>query len=123
MSHKDYNKPTDPYGKLEFAIGNGDDFWCFDYYVHENGDVTLHAVINSGSFIQDAEPPFRVPAAQAVEEAKRLTNEALEWCFTGDEPTEHETEDWNQDPSYFWRVVQAAITGQDHPVVRIQEDK
>ena len=108
MSHKNYNELTDPYGSLEFAIGSGDDFYCFDYYLHDNGDVTLHAVINSetGSFIQDAEPPVRVPAAQAVDEAKRLTSEALDWCYLncGDDFIEHDTEGWNQDPSYFWRA-------------------
>jgi hypothetical protein len=125
MSPKDYNKLTDPYGSLEFAIGSADDFWCFDYYVHENGDVTLHAVINSetGSFIMDAEEPIRVSAAQAVEQAKRLTDAAIDWCYDSDEPIEHDTEGWNQDPSYFWRAVQAAVTGQGRPVVCIEAEQ
>ena len=126
MSHKNYNELTDPYGSLEFAIGSGDDFYCFDYYLHDNGDVTLHAVINSetGSFIQDAEPPVRVPAAQAVDEAKRLTSEALDWCYLncGDDFIEHDTEGWNQDPSYFWRAVEAAVTGKGYPVERIKAE-
>jgi hypothetical protein len=119
-THKTEEKPTDPYGALEFAIGSADDFWCFDYYLHQNGEVTLHAVINSetGSFIMDAEEPIRVPAAQAIEQAKRLTDSAIDWCYV-DEPIEHDTEGWNQDPSYFWRAVQAAVIGNGYPVARI----
>lgn len=123
MSHKNQDSITDPYGSLEFAIGNEDDFWCFDYALHDDGTVTLHAVINSetGSFIQNAEEPIRVPAAQAVEEAKRLTDEAINWiCGEGiDEPIEHDTEGWNQDPTYFQRSVEAAVTRSKDSVPRI----
>ena len=119
MSHSKHDQ-TDPYGSLEFAIGSADDFYCFDYYLHDDDTVTLHAVINSetASFIQDAEEPFRVPFSQAVEEAQRLSDQAIDWCFEGGEVIEHDTEGWNQDPSYFWRSVQAAIKGQG-PVERI----
>lgn len=101
---------TDPYGELEWCIGSADDFWCFDYHKNDDGTVTLHAVINSetGSFIQDAEPPVTVPAAQAVDEAKRLTDAAVEWCF--DNEVTHDKEGWNQSPCYFWRSVHCDLT-------------
>ena len=60
MSRRDVEMLTDPYGSLEYAVGSGDDFWCFDFHVDESRKrVRLHAVINSetGSFIQDAETP------------------------------------------------------------------
>ena len=113
---------TDPYGHLTWAIGSGDDFWCFDFYHNVDGTLTLHAVINSdtGHFIQDAEPPCTVPADQAVAEARRLTESALDWCSANG--VEHDTEDWNQDPSYFWRCIQQAVTGSPEPVPRIGTD-
>lgn len=111
--------PTDPYGHLTWAIGSGDDFWCFDYHPNEDGTVTLHAVINSetAGFIQDAEPPCTVPAHEAVEEAQRLVAAALDWCSAND--VEHDTEGWNQDPSYFWRCIKGAVDGSSAPVERI----
>lgn len=77
---------TDPYGLLHYTIGSVDDFWCFDYYIHDDNTVTLHAVINSetGHFIQDAEPPMRVPAEEAIEEARYLTGQAIDWCVEND---------------------------------------
>lgn len=109
---------TDPYGELEFAIGNADDFWCFDYAIIRGESVTLHAVINSetGSFIQDAEPPITVPLDRAVEEAKRLTAAALDWCAENE--IEHDEAGWNQDATYFWRSVHCAIAG-NGPAIRI----
>jgi hypothetical protein len=103
---------TDPYGKLEYAIGTQDDFWCFDFYLHRDGTVTLHAMINSESvhFIKDAEKPIRVPRSRAVEEAKRLTQAAIEWCQECGDPLTHDLKGWNQSPCYFWRSVHAAIT-------------
>jgi hypothetical protein len=111
---------TDPYGHLTWAIGSSEDFWCFDYHSHEDGTVTLHAVINSdaGHFIADAEPPCTLPADQAVAEARRLTESALDWCSAHD--IEHDTEGWNQDPSYFWRCVESAVNGLPGLVERIE---
>lgn len=103
-------KLTDPYGHLVFCIGSADDFWCFDYHTHDDGTVTLHAVINSetGSFIMDAEPPVRVPASDAVEYARGLVSQALDWC--ADNEVEHDEKGWNQSPCYFWRSVHCAVT-------------
>ena len=110
---------TDPYGHLTWAVGSGDDFWCFDFYHNVDGTLTLHAVINSdtGHFLQDAEPPITVPKDRAVAAAQRLVAAALDWGSAND--IEHDTEGWNQDPSYFWRCVQRAVTGSPEPVPRI----
>lgn len=112
------NKLTDPYGHLEYCIGSADDFWCFDYYRHDDGTVTLHAVINSetGSFIQDARPPVRVPIAEAVAMAQELVEAALAWCV--DNELEHDQKGWNQSPCYFWRVLHADIA-ENGPAIRI----
>lgn len=94
-------RETDPYGKLECVIGSSDDFWCFDYIIHEDNTTTLHSVINSdtGAFIQDAEKPIRIPLDKAVDEAKRLINDALEWCAENN--VKHDKEGWNQKPDKF----------------------
>ncbi len=70
---------TDPYGALEYAVGSGDDFVCFDFHQHENGDFTLHSVVNSetGCSIQDMEHPYRVPEDRAVFEALGLIDQGL----------------------------------------------
>lgn len=97
--------PTDPCGHLVYCIGSADDFWCFDYHEHEDETVTIHAVINSetGSFIQNAEPPIRVPKSEAVAHAKRLTDEAVNWMC--DNEVEHDQSGWNQSVCWFWRSM------------------
>lgn len=115
---------TDPYGELNYCIGSEDDFWCFDFAIDPDPCapggvlVTLHATINSetGSFIQDAEPPITVPRERAVEEAKRLTDAALDWLAEND--VQHDEAGWNQDTTYFWRSVHCALA-QNGPAIRI----
>ena len=111
--------PTDPYSHLTWVIGSGDDFWCFDYCQNDDASVTLHALLNSesGHFIEDAEPPLSVPANQAVAEARRLTESALDWCAANG--VDLDTGGWNQDPSYFWRCVQQAVSGGAETIARI----
>lgn len=110
-----FSHDTDPYGHLTFAIGNEDDFWCFDYARdEERGMVRIHAVINSetGSFIMNAEEPVELPEDEAVEYAKGLVDQALDWCADGgDDPIEHDVEGWNQDATWFWRSMHADLTG------------
>lgn len=112
----EFEHKTDPYGQLLFAIGNGDDFWCFDYAVGTDGEtMRLHAVINSetGSFIQDAEKPVEIPFDEAVAYAQHLVDDAVSWMAGEgiDDPIEHDTEGWNQDPQWFVRCVEATVRG------------
>jgi hypothetical protein len=120
MSRPDYSKPTDPYGKLEFAVGSHRTFWCFDYCHHEDGTITLHAAINDsegfGESLEDAEPPVTVPAAEAPALAKDLVCKALEWLV--EHGIQHDREGWSQDPWYFHRAVHASATGTG-PAIRI----
>jgi hypothetical protein len=110
---------TNPYGALWYAIGNGDDFVCFDYAtLRECGDgqirLALHATVNSdtASFIEGfgyfVETPENAPAV-----ALGMTDQALEWAA---EPAydmwtkkytnvRHSKRGWNQDPYYFYRSV------------------
>lgn len=110
VSIEDGKLQTDPYGELLFAIGNEDDFWCFDY--DGEGDVVrLHAVINSetGSFIMDAKKPVDLPKAEAADYALGLVDAAIVWC--ADNEVEHDEEGWNQDPYYFYRCVKNFADG------------
>jgi len=109
-------KLTNPYGNLHWCIGSEGDFWCFDYHRHRNGTVTLHAVINSetGHFIQDAEPPIRLPNQEAIEYAKKLTEDALDWCAEND--VKHDKDGWNQSPCYFWRSLHCDISKTGHAI-------
>jgi hypothetical protein len=107
-----YKLDTDPYGALTFAVGDGDDFWCFDYdHDREREVVRIHAVINSetGSFIGDAEPPVEIPASEAVAYAESLVSMALDWC--GENEITHDEDGWNQIPEYFVDAVRKSITG------------
>lgn len=97
---------TDPYHHLEFVIGTDDDFICFDYHVDSDSNtVTLHSVVNSetGTFIQDFEPPETVSASLAPAVARDMVSAALDWCCENE--LVHDTEGWNQDPYYFARAV------------------
>jgi hypothetical protein len=109
------NKPTDPYGHLEFAIGTDDDFHCFDYAELPNGQVKLHAVINSetGSFIQDGSVNT-VDKCDAPQVALGMIDDALEWL----EEDEHDLDGWNQDPYYFYRAVKAFCEGKSQLIER-----
>lgn len=95
---------TNPYGALEYAIGDGDDFWCFDYAILEDGRVVLDATINSetGSFIMGGGHKV-VPIAEAAQEALSFIDNACEWC--GNNDVTHSKRGWNQDPYYFYRSV------------------
>jgi hypothetical protein len=114
---------TNPYHHLEYVIGNADDFWCFDYHGTDDGKVRLHAVINceTSHWIADATPPVEVPPSEAVSVAQGMVDEAVTWMVDsgGDEPVEHDTEGWNQDPQYFVRCVQAYVDHDRKPVERI----
>jgi hypothetical protein len=112
---------TTPYGSLEFAIGTGDDFYCFDYAMHPKGElVILHSVINSetGSFIQDGDYQV-IPKSQAVSAALDMIEEALDWCSMNG--VRHEIKGWNQDPYYFARSV-AHYIGEGPVTRRIKSD-
>lgn len=105
---------TDPYGTLEFAIGDSNDFICFDYDIDRSTNrIKLHAVINSetGSFIQDFATPEHFYNTQWPESVKRaaleLTELALEWIKDND--VKHDADGWNQDPFYYYRSVCAAL--------------
>lgn len=110
---------TDPYGALEYVVGSGDDFICFDFVIDETASrVKLHAVLNSetGSFIQDFAEPEWVDFEHAVERAVALTAEALDWCL--ENRVRLDLKGWNQDPTYFARSVCAAVRS-EHPHRRV----
>lgn len=111
---------TSPYGHLAFAVGSGDDFYCFDYEVINAGPegrfIILHAVINSesGGFIMNAPHgyevlPVNTMAQQkaAVRAAFGLIDQALEWCAHND--IKHSVKGWNQNPAYFPICVARAL--------------
>lgn len=105
---------TSPYGHLEFAVGSGDDFHCFDYATINAGPlgefVILHSVVNSetGSFIDGAE--YIILPANSIDEklavinaAEGMVSNAQDWCGWND--LRHTTRGWNQDPCYFVNAV------------------
>jgi hypothetical protein len=90
---------TSPYGALEYAIGSGDDFVCFDYAILDNGLVALHSVLNSETdgFIQDGQYVV-VALDQAPDHALALMDGAFE-------DVEHDENEWNQDHWFFYRSI------------------
>jgi hypothetical protein len=109
------------YGALEFAIGTGDDFWCFDFAVVDlpphGKRIFMEAVINSetGCFIQRQNffDSFESHPYAAEETAKAWTEEALDWCADND--IRHSKRGWNQDPWYFYRAVCLELCPGDVP--------
>ena len=112
---------TDPYGELEYVVGSGDDFICFDYHVNATTrEVRLHAVLNSetGSFIQNFEAPGSYAFSEAPTVAEALIERALDWC--AENGLRHSRKGWNQDPYYFLRAVNAAIArAEGQPYTRV----
>jgi hypothetical protein len=102
---------TSPYGSLNFAIGSGDDFHCFDYAELPDKRVVLHSVVNSetGGFIQDAGYEVVQPN-DAVDVAMGFVDNAIEWLYQGgDHALRHTIRGWNQDEYYFVRVVAGCV--------------
>ena len=95
---------TNPYGALEYAVGSGDDFSCFDYAFLGDGRVVLSATVNSetGCFIESAGYKV-VPVEEAPSVALGFVDQAVEWCGWND--VRHTVRGWNQDPYYFYRSV------------------
>ncbi len=95
---------TSPYGCLQWAIGSGDDFTCFDYAFLPDGRVVLHSTFNTetGSYIGDCSYDT-FDAKDAPDAAMELVGEGLETaCMNG---VRHTKAGWNQDPYYFYRCV------------------
>lgn len=112
----------DPYGTLEFVIGSGDDFVCFDFALDTNRQrVALGSVLNSetGSFIQNFEDPWVGPCEQAVQVAREWTMLALDWVAENE--VRLDMKGWNQDPAYFLRTVRS-FTMPRPPVPRRVKD-
>lgn len=107
---------TSPYGSLEYAIGSGDDFHCFDFAILEKGKkkwVALHSVINSetGSFIMDGSYEVVTPE-EAPNVALGMIDQAMEWVHDN-RMRGHSEKGWNQDTYYFYRAVWFTV----HPEV------
>ncbi len=92
---------TNPYGSLYFAVGSGDDFYCFDYAVLSTGKVAVHVTLNSetGSFIQDEHYGIH-SKREAAYELRGWVDNAITWVY--DNNVKMSQKGWNQDP---WFVV------------------
>lgn len=113
---------TNPYGRLEYGIGSGDDFHCFDFALINAGSVgeyfILEATVNSESagFIDNAGYAL-LPARSLeeyktiIEEAESMVGTALDWLVDSGKPIRHDRKGWNQDPRYFVRSVAQALQG------------
>ena len=113
---------TSPYGSLDYAVGSGDDFHCFDFAVLLDGRVVLHVVINSetGHFIMDTFYGV-FSKDEAPEIAMGLCGQAVEWCAeNGVRPN---MKGWNQDPFYFGRAVAEACGALPRPLKRREPPK
>ncbi len=110
---------TSPYGSLEFAVGSGDDFYCFDYAlvkgigINRGHWLVLHSVINSetGHFIDRGDYQI-ISMMDYDDDALSFVSAALDWCQTND--IKHTKRGWNQDPFYFVRCVRNAVRHHYH---------
>jgi hypothetical protein len=108
LTDKDLLDKLDPYGNLEFSIGTGDDFVCFDLCVdYARRRIALGATVNcdTGGFIENFAPSTVVPFEEAEAIARDWTGRALDWAADGDTPLRLDLKGWNQDPTYFYRSV------------------
>lgn len=98
---------TNPYGSLHFAVGSGDDFWCFDYADLGDNRIAVHAVINSetGSFIETIFYGI-LSKRRAAYELRDLVDRAITWTYENN--VRHSKKGWNQDP---WYVLRSYLAG------------
>jgi hypothetical protein len=120
--HASYQgESTDPYGLIEWSVGNDEDFHCFDYLVLPGGYIAIHSVVNSetGSFIQDASYEI-APIDQAERAAQHVIDQAWTWCYDNEvfekrkptedgegELTDHEFESQRQAGEFIKNVLLA----------------
>lgn len=109
---------TNPYGLLEYAVGEAEDFWCFDYAVirlsTSSAFIVLDATINSetGGFIENAD--YKIIHSMDFEnQSMDMIRAALSWCEENE--IQHDKSGWNQDPYYFHRMVNVEIEKMMHP--------
>jgi hypothetical protein len=95
---------TNPYGCLQWAVGNGDTFTCFDYAMLPDGRVILHATFNTESGCYIGGCGYEVVAAKdAPDVAMHFTDDGIDATSMNEMP--HNKSGWNQDPYYFYRCV------------------
>lgn len=115
---------TSPYGALTYAIGNGDDFVCFEHaWIYKNDDdmelpthIVLHATVNSetGSFIQGFDYQIikldHTLNVHSLEEVLGMIvlnyiSRAEDWCCDCGPCITHSKSGWNQDQFYWYRYI------------------
>lgn len=107
---------TNPYGALEYCIGNGEDFYCFDFAIVTGKRGTsdpygetlfvLDSAINSetGGFIQGGSVTnLLCKPHEAIRWAAEMVADAMDWMACND--IRHNRKGWNQTPGYFFRSV------------------
>lgn len=90
-TYKFYENPTDevattdPYGKIEWSIGDDNDFICFDCTSLPCRQVAIHAVTNceTGCFIEDFDYLI-VPRDEAIAIVQDLILRSADWCLEND---------------------------------------
>lgn len=99
---------TNPYGSLHFAVGSGDDFYCFDYAELGKGRVAVHVTINSETahFIEDMHYGIHDEKTAAYE-LQGWVDDAITWAESNG--VRHHKSGWNQDPWYVVRHYLAFV--------------
>lgn len=108
---------TDPYDQIAYAVGNEDDFVCFDYLILE-AHVAIHATINSetGSFIDTFEYAV-VPWADAVDVAQNMVDLAVEWAHENDVPMTDEDIAQNEKAYSLYADIENDLSHREDPMM------
>jgi hypothetical protein len=109
--HSNEKRRLDPYGSLEYCIGSGDDFVCFEFGLQKSGRVLrIESVLNSetGHFIDRFHDPILIDlAVVSLTDLKEAIideiDSALDWCMENE--VKHTKAGWNQDPFYLYRAI------------------
>jgi len=99
---------TDPYKSLEFVIGSGDDFVCFDYATISGPRgkwIVLDATRNSETAHDISSADYQVLPINTDDERRAAVRAAINMADLGYEGVRHTRKGWNQDTSYFARAV------------------
>jgi hypothetical protein len=122
---------TDPYDSITYAIGDADDFVCFDYAIMEKcadgvTRILLDSTVNSetGHFIQSyGWEAVEVKDAPSV--ALGMVSRALKWCADAGQEITHDEDGYNQCEHFFYYKIcleVAALLNLFQPCALTEED-
>jgi len=102
---------TSPYGSLQYCVGDGECFVCFDYAILADNRVALHSVVHSEHYLGELEYVLVQPA-DAVNVATGLCEQTVQWCLDNEV-------DYNSEPDYLDSDAYSFVHAVEHALSKL----